>query len=217
MPTTTTQASTQLQGLPGTRPIQQLQRIKGMSFPAWLNYSQLLVTGPPGAGKSTLIQHLGGWPEEGYINLALDNWWRAQSLSLRPREVHLGLPFKGQKEALVTFDPTWLDQWPRLKLDYGRIYIPPKKRHFLSVNWRNRYAFEFLLPPAELLLGRRQSRSMQSSHLVDHALSLDMLEAQLQVFMDIALYLQRQGLSLYLRQGPHEPPLELVDPLEPQG
>lgn len=199
---------------PGTRPIEALQRIKGMSFPAWLSYNQLLVTGPPGAGKSTLIQHLGGWPEEGYIDLARDQWWKAQSLSLRPREVHLGLPFKGVTQSLVTFDQSWIDQWSALELDYGRIRIPPKKQHFFSVDWRGRYAFEFLLPPAELLLSRRQSRAMQASHLVDHHISLEMIEAQLQLFMDVALYLQRQGLRLYLRQGPHEPPMELLDPLE---
>jgi energy-coupling factor transporter ATP-binding protein EcfA2 len=198
---------------PSIRPIKALQRIKGMSFPAWLNYSQLLVTGPPGAGKSTLIQHLGGWPEEGYIDLAIDAWWKAQSLALRPREVHLGLPFKGQKESLVTFDQAWIDNWQTLELDYGRIRIPPKKEHFWSVDWRSRYAFEFLLPRAQVLLKRRQDRSDLASHLVDRALSLEMLEAQLQVFMHVALYLHRQGLHLYLRQGPHEAPLELIDPL----
>ncbi|MBL8419874.1 MAG: hypothetical protein JNK92_04490 [Dechloromonas sp.] len=43
-----------------TEPIAALQNIKGIDFPADVRYRQILVTGPPGAGKSTLITRLGG-------------------------------------------------------------------------------------------------------------------------------------------------------------
>lgn len=74
------------------------KKIKGITFPEFVSFRQLLITGPPGAGKSTMIRNLGGWSEEGYIDLSLNRWWTAQSLSLRPREIHLGFPFKGKKK-----------------------------------------------------------------------------------------------------------------------
>ncbi|MBL8420600.1 MAG: hypothetical protein JNK92_08175, partial [Dechloromonas sp.] len=70
-----------------TEPIAALQNIKGIDFPADVRYRQILVTGPPGAGKSTLITRLGGWSEEGYLDLAKKHWWRSEILSVRPREI----------------------------------------------------------------------------------------------------------------------------------
>ena len=46
-------------------PVEELQHIKGVAFPAHLKFRQLLVTGPPGSGKTQLINQVGGWPEEG--------------------------------------------------------------------------------------------------------------------------------------------------------
>ncbi len=60
-------------------PIEELQRLKGVPFPAFMKFRQLLVTGPPGSGKTKLINKVGGWPEEGYIDLTLKNWWRART------------------------------------------------------------------------------------------------------------------------------------------
>ena len=85
-------------------PIDDLKTVKGLALPASTKFRQIIMTGPPGAGKSYLIRKLGGWPEEGYIDLTLKNWWRAQSLSLRPREVNLGFPFVGHVPALSVFE-----------------------------------------------------------------------------------------------------------------
>ena len=68
-----------------------------------------------------------GWPEEGYVDLTLKGWWRAQSLTFRPREVHLGFPFAGHSDALTVFDREWLEAPLPLELDPHRILLPPRK------------------------------------------------------------------------------------------
>ena len=73
-------------------PADKVQDIKGLPFPAGLKYRQLIVTGPPGCGKTRLMGKIHGWPEEGYIDLTLKNWWRAQSLTFRPRYLEPTLP-----------------------------------------------------------------------------------------------------------------------------
>ena len=44
-----------------TEPIEDLQPRKGFGFPAHVRVRQLLVTGPPGCGKSTFTRNFGGW------------------------------------------------------------------------------------------------------------------------------------------------------------
>lgn len=194
-----------------TQPFDTLKKIKGITFPEFVSFRQLLITGPPGAGKSTMIRNLGGWSEEGYIDLSLNRWWTAQSLSLRPREIHLGFPFKGKKKALAVFEKAWIEASPPLELDLSRIILPPPKRFFFSVNWRERYIFEFILPNPESLLRQRIKRAELGTHHVDEAVNLERIERQLSVYRQIASYLHQQDISIYIREGTDGIPLQIID------
>lgn len=193
-----------------TEPFTDVQTINGVIFPSELKFRSLLVTGPPGSGKTTLINNLKGWPEEGYINLSLKKWWVAPHLSLRPREIHLGFPFKGIKEDLAVFEPKWIEADPPLQLDFERIFLPPHKRHFWSVDWYDRYAFEFLLPKAKNILEWRTNRARYGSHHIDKNVSLDQIEQQLSIYRSVAEYLFEQGLYIYVREDVQGQPLRII-------
>lgn len=193
-------------------PIEDVQYIKGIAFPASMKFRQLIVTGPPGCGKTKLINQIGGWPEEGYIDLTLKHWWRAQSLTYRPREVHFGFPFVGFEEPQTVFDKAWLETEEPPRLDFARIVLPPRKTHFWTTDWRNRYAFEFLLPPAEKIFEWRLERSRRVSHPVDAGVTLAQVERQTAVFREIALYFHRHGILMYVRDEFEGVPKTIRDP-----
>jgi len=194
-----------------TQPIEELQHVKGIPFPVGVKFRQILVTGPPGAGKSTLIVKIGGWSEEGYLDLAEKNWWTSQSLAFRPREIHLGFPFAGFEKALAVFDDEWLACAEPPELDYGRIRLPPHKRFFFSVDWYKRFVFEFLLPPPGQVFRQRTERARRRTHPVDEQLSPAIVEAQTEVFRLAARHLQRSGFYAYIREGTDAAPLRIVD------
>lgn len=150
-------------------PIENLQTINGVQFPKRAKFRQFLITGPPGAGKSTLVGKMHGWPYEAYVDLAMPHWWRMQALTFRPREIHLGLPFKGHREALTVIDEEWLNNSDTLEIDFERIEIPPAKGWLLGVDWRTRYAFEFILPPAEEIFRDRVKRAKPVCFLMTRA------------------------------------------------
>jgi len=197
-------------------PVADCQTIQGVRFPADLKFHQLVVTGPPGSGKSTLVKRIRGWPEEGYVDLCVSGWWKAYAMTFRPREVHLGLPFVGHKKALALFEPNWLAEWDRLVLEEGRIQLPPPKRFFWSVNWRSRYAFEFLLPVPERIFELRRERAKLGTHPVDESLDLEKIRKQVAIFAEVAAFFHHQGMSVHIREEMDALPYRVVHELSRQ-
>lgn len=192
-------------------PIKDLQKIRGVSLPIGLEFLQLVVTGPPGAGKTFYIEQIGGWPNEGYLDLTQKGWWKNQSLVFRPREVHLGLPFSGFKEALTVFDKEWLGSTPPLELELARIKLPPVKNRFYQTDWRARYIFEFLIPGPSKIFKQRLSRQDQGYFPGDENLSLDTVRKQVDVYRETALYLHRAGINVFIRKGLDKPPMRIAE------
>lgn len=180
-------------------PIDECKTIREIALPAELSLRGLLVTGPPGSGKSTLIRQLRGWPEEGYVDLTFKGWWKAQALALRPREIHLGLPFVGHQEVLALFEPAYLDASATLELDCDRIRFPPEKEYFWSVNWRARFAFLFLLPDPERIFAWRQERAKNATHPPDERLDLGEIRRQVRVFACAARCFHDHGMRVYIK------------------
>ncbi|THB78175.1 MAG: serine/threonine protein phosphatase [Desulfobulbaceae bacterium] len=189
-------------------PIRETQNIRGVELPVGLEFRQLIVTGPPGVGKSYYINQIKGWPNEGYIDLTQRRWWKNQNLIYRPREIHLGIPYKGFSEALTVFDQEWLDtNDEELAIEYNRIRFPPRGLAFLESNWIDRYIFEFLLPDPKLVYKWRQERQKTGYFPVDANLSVEMVSRQIDAYAKLALYLYRGGMHIYIRRSITEPPL----------
>lgn len=188
-------------------PIKDLQNLRGIHMPIGLEFLQLVVTGPPGAGKSHYIEQIRGWPNEGYLDLTQKGWWKDQSLLFRPREVHLGLPFRNIEEALTVFDKEWLKQPVPPELELARIKIPPARRYFFQSDWRARYIFEFLIPNPTTIYEQRLARQNRGYFPVDKNLSLEMVRNQVAVYREVALYLHRAGLNVYIRKSLDKPPM----------
>jgi len=193
------------------KPITSLQEVRGVQLPAGLTFVQLVVTGPPGAGKTYYINKIHGWPNEGYLDLTRSGWWKDRALTYRPREVHLGLPFAGFTEALTVFDKEWLEVPEPPQLELERIQIPPVSSHIFQTDWRHRYVFEFLLPSAKTIFKRRQARSNEGYFPVDENLTMEMVEAQLAVYQQVVLYLHQQKMQIYIRKSLDKPPLYIAE------
>jgi hypothetical protein len=192
-------------------PVCELRAYRKVPVARCVRFHQIIVTGPPGAGKSTFIRQLGGWPEEGYVDLALKGWWRAQALAVRPREVHLALPFHDRPRALTLFDEDWSAHWRNLRLDEARIRMPPRPRHLLSVNWQARFVFEFLLPAPEQILADRRQRARVGTHPVDARIELDQIREQVRLFGRVARHFHVAGMQIYVRERVFDRPARIVD------
>jgi len=191
-------------------PVCELRAYRKVPVARCVRFHQIIVTGPPGAGKSTFIRQLGGWPEEGYVDLALKWWWRAQALAVRPREVHLALPFHDRPRALTLFDEDWSAHWRNLRLDEARIRMPPRPRHLLSVNCLARFVFEFLLPAPEQILADRRQRARVGTHPVDARIELDQIREQVRLFGRVAQHFHAAGMEVYVRERVLNRPARVV-------
>ena len=187
--------------------VEDVITIKGLSFPAGVRFRQIIITGPPCSGKSTLVAKLGGWPQEGFLDLT-GKWWHSQTLAFRPREVHLGLPFVDHAESRAVFDKEWLlDPSP---LDPSQIQVPPEKRWFWSTDWRHKLVFDFQLLPAEHIYEVRQNRAERGSHPIDVDLTWERVQRQVTVHEEVALHLHRCGLRVFFRDSFEGPPRRFI-------
>jgi energy-coupling factor transporter ATP-binding protein EcfA2 len=189
--------------------IEDLITIKGVEFPSEEHFRQIVVTGPPGSGKSTLLEKIGGWPEEGSLDISRKGWWRDRLLTFRPREVHFVMPFRNHTESLSVFDRDWLDL--PSDIDFSRVVLPSAERKLLGTDWREKYVFDFQLPPAETIYEARRNRTRQGTHPVDVQLTLEIVERQHAVYAALAEYFHQQGLKVIVRKSYQGTPHRIKD------
>lgn len=189
--------------------VEELSEIRGVYFAKGERFRRIIVTGPPCSGKTTLMNALKGWPEEGYLDLAQKRWWHNPILTYRPREVHFGLPFIGFKESHAVFDREWLSAPAGVELE--RIQIPPQKRWLLDTDWTKKFTFDFQLPPPNLIYNVLVTRAKAGTHPMDAYLTEPLVEKQVQAYETVAWYLHRCGLRVYIRRSFAGRPQRIVD------
>ncbi len=178
----------------------QLQERNGIQFPAKMRYRSWIVAGPPGAGKSYLINKIGGWPGEVGLDITMKKWWAVEPLSHRPREIHFALPFKGSDNRYSVYDERWSGVKKLPNPDVDQIRIPSKKKFILSPDWRARFVFDFILPPPAWLFEVRRDRLLSDdARLVDMDLTPALVAWQVQIHWQLAWHLHQSGMQAMVR------------------
>lgn len=178
----------------------KLKKYSGILYPAKMKRRSWIVLGPPGSGKSWLIDKIGGWPGEVCLDICRKNWWSVEPLAHRPREIQLALPFKGYDEGISVYDDRWKGMNVFPDLDTDRIRIPEQKKFILAPDWRARFVFDFILPPPTWLYNIRMARlSSDDVRLVDMGLTRGLIAWQVHVHWRIACFFHNAGLQVMLR------------------
>jgi hypothetical protein len=178
----------------------KLKDRNGILLPARMKVGSWIVVGPPGSGKSYLMEKIGGWPDEVCLDISMEKWWKVEPLTHRPREIHLALPFKGFDEGLSVYDEQWKGVQELPEVDFDRIRIPHKKKLILAPDWRARFVFDFILPPPGWLYEKRQERlSSDDVRLVDMGLTPEWIEWQVHIHWRAAWFFHQSGLQVMLR------------------
>ena len=192
------------------QPVETLTTFHGIPFPKGVRYRQLLFLGPPGSRKLKMINYVCGWPEIGNLNLAQPHWWKNKNLCFRPHAVHLLLPFAGLPNALTIFDPLFNQEREAFQLDFSRIVLPPNNQWLFSIDWKNRFVFDFLLPDPETIFAWRLERRKHNPHPIDRDLTLEKVHAQYHLHEQIAKFLHMNNLKVFVRRAWDQPPLRYV-------
>ncbi|MEN8177408.1 MAG: hypothetical protein ABFS39_02180 [Pseudomonadota bacterium] len=178
----------------------KLKEKNGILYPAKMKFDSWIVVGPPGAGKSYLMNKISGYPGEVAIDISQKKWWAVEPLTHRPREIHLVFPFKGFDEGLSVYDDKFKELSELPELDLERILIPQKKKFILAPNWQARFVFDFILPPPNWLYETRKKRlSSEDKRLVDLDLTLEWISWQLHIHWRVAWFFHQGGLQVMLR------------------
>lgn len=191
--------------------VDEIKTINGVSFPKDVDLHKLIISGPPGSGKTTILKSIRGWPEEGYLDLSSKNWWKSPNLAHKPRELHFGLPFKGYQHAVPVYDIQSLDHFSYLELDLFRILLPQPKQNFLSADFRSKMIFEFNLLAPEKLFALRKKRAEQASHHIDNNLTLEQIEEEVSLYNTLALFFHQSGMNVYVRDELGGLPKRILD------
>ena len=182
----------------------KIAELNGIPYPAKMKIGSWLVVGPPGSGKSRLIETIKGYPGEVGIDISEEKWWSVEPLSHRPREVHFAMPFVGYENTASVYDEQWktVESYP--ELDVKRIQIPTKKKFILAPNWLARFVFDFILPPPTWLCKSRELRlaeevAAEEIHLIDRELNQAWITWQVHTHWKLAWHFHTCGLQVMLR------------------